>query len=366
MSAKKLIGLVCTNYHSDAFGALTAERPVASLPFAGRYRLVDFPLSGMVNSGIGTVGLVTPYMYRSLMDHVGVGKEWALSRKEGGMFILPGSIYGYKNIQGHFLLRDILRNLAFFQRGGDGETVLAASAANKVMNVDYRAVLADHEAAGGGVTLLCKRMDGRGLRADTDEQGRVTALEEREEGGLLFLDSFLMDLPLLLKLSQLYDAMGYLDMTELFRQNLSTIPVRVYEFTGYVGRVDDVRSYMRCNMDMLHYNIRRELFMSGRVIKTKVQDSPPAKYLEGASVVNSIVASGCIIRGTVENSVIFRGVHVEKGAYIKNSIVMQHGVIHGGAVLERVITDKYVEVGSGVSLIGESAHPIVIGKSAKV
>lgn len=363
---KKLIGLVCTNYNDSSFGTLTRERPVASLPFGGRYRLVDFPLSNMVNSGITTVGLTTPYMYRSIMDHVGVGKEWALSRKEGGMFILPGSVYGYKNIQGQFLLRDILRNIEFLRRADSG-AVLAVSGAKKIFNIDYREAARAHESSGAEITLICSRMENRhGLFVTAGEDGCVTDLHERTGDGLMFIDSFLINVDILLKLAEWYDALGYLDLTEVFRQNLQNIKISCWKFRGYVGCVDGIEDYMRCNMDLLHYPVRRELFMSGATVRTKVQDSPPAKYLDGARVSNSLVSSGCIIRGTVENSVIFRGVTVEKGAFIKNSIIMQGGTVGSAAVLENVISDKYACVSPDVTLIGVSDNPVVIGKYMRI
>lgn len=363
---RQLIGLVCTNYNDSSFGALTKERPVASLPFGGRYRLVDFPLSNMVNSGINTVGLTTPYMYRSIMDHVGVGKEWALSRKEGGMFILPGSIYGYKNIQGQFLMRDLLRNIEFLERADSG-SILAVSGARKVFNIDYRDAAKEHERSGAEITLICTRAENRqGMFVTLDDGGRVTEMEERSGDGLLFIDSFLIDTALLLKLAEWYDALGYLDLTEIIRQNLPNIRTSCWKFRGYVGCVDSLSDYMRCNMDLLHHSVRRELFMSGGTVRTKIQDSPPAKYMDGARVSNALISSGCIIRGTVENSVIFRGVTVEKGAFIKNSIVMQGGTVGAGAVLENVISDKYAHVSPGVSLIGVKDNPVVIGKYMRI
>ena len=152
---KRLMGLVCANYASDRFGMLTEERPIASIPFGGRYRLVDFPLSNMVNSGINTVGLVTPYAYRSLLDHVGNGKAWTLNRKVGGMFILPGSAYGVKNAQGKFLLRDVIRNQAYLERSR--RDIVVVTACSKIFNMDFREAAEQHEKSGAVVTLLYKR-----------------------------------------------------------------------------------------------------------------------------------------------------------------------------------------------------------------
>ena len=152
---EKMIGLIAANFTDETFGELVQMRPVASLPYAGRYRMVDFPLSNMVNSGVGTVGLVTPYMYRSLLDHVGVGKEWTLSRKVGGMFVLPGSIYGLKNVHGKFLLRDLQQNRVYFDRGGNSQVVFSGCC--KVFNIDYRKVVEYHVKNHNDITLIYKR-----------------------------------------------------------------------------------------------------------------------------------------------------------------------------------------------------------------
>ena len=148
----RTIGLISTNYSVPGFGSVTGERPAASIPFGGRYRLLDFALSNMVNSRIQTVGLVTPYFYRSIMDHVGAGKPWDLSRKEGGLYILPGTVFGFHEENARFLFRDLLHNLEYL-RQGDGDYILVSSG-TLVANIDYQPMIAKHELEGKPVTLL--------------------------------------------------------------------------------------------------------------------------------------------------------------------------------------------------------------------
>jgi glucose-1-phosphate adenylyltransferase len=366
---KKMIGLISANFSNDSFAQLTRDRPVASLPFGGRYRLVDFPLSNMVNSGIYTVGLITPYMYRSIMDHVGVGKEWSLNRKVGGMFILPGSIFGMKNVQGKFLLRDIIQNRAYLERGQS--ELIVVSGCGKVYNIDFCSVADAHTEKNADITLIYKytqvTSETKELFLGVDGSGMVSTAAEATSGeGNCFLDAFIINRELLFKLIEWYESTSYRDLTDIIIENLSHFKVYGYAFEGYMGIADSVISYMRCNQDLLNPEVSRELFRPERPIKTKTQDSPPAKYLMDSNVKNSLVSSGCIIKGTVINSIIFRGVTVEQGVVVKNCVIMQNTVIHKDSILENVICDKYAVIREGVKLYGNSSVPILVGKGQDV
>lgn len=366
---KRMMGLVAANFSDTSFGQLTQERPVASLPFGGRYRLVDFPLSNMVNSGIHTVGLITPYMYRSLMDHVGVGKEWALSRKIGGMFILPGSIYGMKNVQGKFLLRDIIQNKIYLERSR--RELVVVTGCNKIYNIDYREVAAQHEASGADVTLIYKKSyvptEMHEQFLTISENGRVTEInKEPGNDANCFLDAFIINLDLLLNFINWYDALGYMDLIEVLEENLDKVKIGSYAFNGYVGAVNGLKSYMQVSRELLNENVRKHLFVPERPISTKVQDSAPAKYMPSSKISNSLVATGCIISGTIENSTLSRGVVVEKGAVIRNCVIFPNCRIGAGAVLENVICDKYVTIKDGVTLLGSTEKPIVVSKKQEI
>lgn len=360
------MGLIMTNYSGGSFGSLTEDRPVATLPFGGRYRLIDFPLSNIVNSRITTVGIITPYMYRSLMDHLGAGKEWMLNRKVGGMFFLPGSIYGVKNTNhSKFLLRDIILNRSYLERGDSDVVVVCGS--NKIFNIDYRDVIKHHEASGADITLVykpgyvpCEKPE---LYLDVSSTERVTGFyDEPEEGANCFMDAFVINREMLLKFMSWYGALDYMDITEIFAENFDKVRINAYAFDGYVGSINGLASYKRANMDLLDLDVRNELFLSENQIKTKVSDAPPAKYTPEAKVVNSLISTGCNVGGTVENSVLFRGAKVAPGAVVKNCVVMQKGEIGPGAVLENVILDKYVTIKAGVRLYGDEDEPIAVGK----
>lgn len=360
---KRMMGLVCTNYSEGDFGMLTEERPIASIPFGGRYRLIDFPLSNMVNSGMNTVGLITPYMYRSLLDHVGNGKAWSLSRKVGGMFILAGTIYGLKNTQGKFLLRDIIQNRAYLER--TRRDLVVVSGSSKIYNIDFREVAEQHEKTGAVVTLLYKHIDSGANVQDMDiicdSRGRVTGIRRTGPGPAnRFIDAFVIDRELLLKLTDWYSALDYLDLIEIIQENLDKLAVYGYAFGGYVRAIDSAADYMAASMDLLNPKVMEELFMGKRRISTKVQDAPPAKYSSGAKVRNSLVSTGCIVKGTVENSVIFRGCTIEEGAVVRNSVVMANCMIAKDVLVENVICDKYVRIGGGASLSGSVEKPLIV------
>ena len=316
----RTIGLISANYTFSGYDTLTDERPVASMPFGGRFRLLDFPLSNMVNSRIQTVGLITPYFYRSIMDHVGAGKEWDLDRKQGGLYILPGAAYGFRDPNARFLFRDILRNQTYFRRG-DGDYFLFSSG-TLVANIDYEPMIAQHEIQGRGVTFLYKKMapgqKHNGFYLELDDSGAVKSMARADSGENLFLNSFIIDKSLLLKLLRDYEAVGHMDLIEILLEVLPVTPMGSYRFNGYVGFMRGKQEYFRSSMDLLRNEIRQELFPRDLQIITKIHDAPPALYLPGSRVRNSVMTAGAVIEGRVDDSVIFRGVRIEKGASVKN------------------------------------------------
>ncbi len=360
-----VIGLLSTNYTGELYGKLIEDRPVASIPFGGRYRLIDFPLSSMVNSGIDTVGVITPSNYRSLADHLNMGREWGLSKKQGGMFMLPGAVHGLKDLHARFSLRDVILNRQFFLRA-DEDTVLIC-AANRIYNMDFRPAIRQHEKSGAAVTLIYKTTqhseDATGLFLEISPSGQVSGIRDTASGSAnCFLDCMLIQRKLVLDFIECYQNLGYIDIMDILASNLGQIQVDTWRYTGYEHAVDHAKDYMRVSQDLLRPEVQAELFQEDHPIYTKTQDSPPAKYLPEASVKNSIVAASCILNGAVENSILFRNVQIGKGAVVRNCILMQHCVIGAGAVVENLICDKYVSISPEVKLSGSETNPFVIGK----
>lgn len=361
----RVIGLITANYETSQLGVLTSDRTIASLPFGGRYRLVDFPLSNMVNGGIRTAGVITPYKYRSIIDHLGAGKDWSMDRIRGGLFVLPGSVFGVSSTDARFLLRDIERNLVYLMRSPTPYILVAS--ANTVYNMDYEALFASHLDSGADLTLVYQKAkrDSSYITGLKLEKGRVVGTSRGVRAGEnAFLDCFVISRDLLLKILDWYSAVNYLDLFEVLAGDYDKMDVGLYEFEGYASTIWDVDSYYRHSMELLQPDVYDELFRGQGPIHTKVQDEVPTEYMKGARVSNALIPNGCIIRGTVENSVLFRGVRVEEGAVVRNSIIMQSCVIERGACVVNTILDRNNTIPGGSVIKGVAGAPFIKEKGS--
>lgn len=366
MINRKAIGYITANYTGSERSALLDSRPLASIPFMGRYRLIDFPLSNMANAGIKTVGLVMPGNYRSIIDHVGHGKDWGLDRKKGGLFPLPGNPYGATKQGMRFLLRDIISNKTLFERSDKPYVVLMGT--NIICNLDLNAIIEAHEKSGVGMTLVYVKAE----RKHTDcsrliigDAGRVKAVEPGcEYGDNKFIDCFVVNRELLLKIIDQYASADYLDIFEAIAPDFERIDVCSYEFKGLAMGIFGEDTYYARSMEMLNPKVCNELFMKDRPVLTKAHDAPPAKYSAGSLACNSRISAGCKIDGTVRNSILARGVIVESGASVQDSIIMQSCVIKRGARVENAIVDKNNTISANTELRGTPDHILVVGKGA--
>ena len=356
----KLLGIITANYSTKYPSALSESRPAASVPFMGRYRLVDLALSNMVNCGIHTIGMVMPYNYRSLIDHIGSGRDWDLSRKQGGLFILPGSAFGTSRTGSRFLLRDLEHNRVFLERGTCDLVLL--SSANFVYNMDYDDLIAAHRATGADITVLTQQA----TRKDVDitgftcEGGRVKGVKHGvEPGDTGFLDCFVMGREFLLQLLDWYQQTDYLDLFEAMAADYDRVDVRTCDFGGYAEGIFNKDTYFKSNMDLLDPAVASKVFPEGRAIRTKNHDNAPAKLELGSHVANSRISGSCRIYGTVTNSILGRGVVIEPGAVVNNSIVMQSCIVRSGARVENAIVDRNNEVPAGTEIKGTSEAPYV-------
>lgn len=360
---ERIAGLICANFETRDLNVLTQDRTIAALPFGGRYRMIDFPLSNMVNSDIQAVGLITPYKYRSIFDHVGAGKEWNLDRKSGGLFILPGSTFGISGSRSRFLMRDLKRNEVFLKRSMADYVVLTA--VDMVYNMDYRPMIEAHERSGADVTLLYAEAswdspEASGLVLDGD---RVTAFNYGVKAGEnVFCSCFVISRILLLNVLDWYATVEHLDLFEALEADFDKMDVRAYACPSFIRGISTIDEYYRNSMELLKPEVQEALLSLERPVYTKVRDSIPTKYLSGALAKNALVSSGCVIGGTVENSILFRGVTVEAGAVVRNSVVMQDCTIGAGAVVENAILDKGNVVASDMVLKGSEKNVFVLGK----
>ena len=361
---ERLAGLISTNYNNKKFGKLTAHRPIASIPFGSRYRMIDFPLSNMINSGITNVGIITPHLYRSIMDHLGSGKDFGLSRKNGGLFILPGTTYGYDLGVGKFSIRDCYGNLQFFERIKADRLVL--STCSKIYNIDFREVAEYHLQKDANITLVYQTDatgDAGDIVFDFNDKGKlkgIRRLKKKEKNINLYLDGTIIEKNVMIKILDWYKDNSYIDVMDAIAENLDRFSIATYEFKGFARAISSIEDYISVSMELLDDKVMRELFTGDRLIHTKIHDAPPVKYFETAKVSNALVGTGSLIKGQIENSVIFRDVVIEEGAKIKNSVIMQRCKIGKKAVIENCICEKAVVIDEGEVHKGTEKKPAVI------
>ena len=370
MSAKNVLGLIFSNSYDDYLSELTGVRNMASVPFAGRYRLVDFVLSNMVNSGITKVGVSVSSNYQSLMDHVGSGKAWDLSRKSGGLTLLPP--FNLASEGGMYKNRLEALTAAMNYIGHAGNEYVLMADCNTVMNLDYGKIVDEHIASGADVTIACKYGKKpaipRLMTFDIDGD-RITAVKtgENAEGSVFYsLGIVVMKKMLLERLVASAPSHGYKEFSsDLLGKNVSSLYIRGHKVEEYAATIDSLQSYYDISMGLLCGEYKT-LFDRDKPIYTKVRDDVPATYGVVADVKNSLIADGCIIRGKVENCVLFRGVYVAEGAVVKNSVIMQDSYISQGSKINCCVFDKNVTIKPNRELSGWTSYPLYIGKGITI
>ncbi len=374
------VGLIFTNIHDNSIPELTRLRTTASIPFGGRYRLIDFMLSNMVNSDIIKVGILTHNNYQSLLDHLETGKDWDLARRSGGIKLLPPNITAFANtgvgrIQSS-RLEALIGAVNFLSRCNEEYVVM--SDCDIICNIDLQKVIKAHIESGAEITFVTKKSDLTGYTSpqklpviEADENGRIIDFTERKtfDGACrVYTNIMVMKRAYLLNTIQDAIAHGYTSfLYDVVIRNMKDSDFRVYDFEGWYDHIGSMEEYFSSSMKLLGSEAREGLFgVKNHPILTKVRNSAPTRYCDGASVKNSVVADGCIIEGTVENSIIFRGVKVGRGAVVKNSILFQDTYVCDGASLNCVVADKNVTIKDGRILSGHESMPFYIGKKMTV
>ncbi|MEG1633385.1 MAG: glucose-1-phosphate adenylyltransferase subunit GlgD [Oscillospiraceae bacterium] len=367
-----LHGIILAYHTSPGLRELVSKRTSASMPFCGRYRLIDFSLSSMQNAGVRDVGVIMRQDYQSLLDHIGSGKEWDMSRRRGGLRLLPpfgqatystgsygGVIEALCAVESY--IRNIRQNYVVLTRG------------NLAGNVDIDAALRRHIETGADITAVCTdSVPGEPhQRYVADENGFVKEMLYRQSGpgpGYASLEMYIMSKDMLVGIME----RGAGSMKYKFHRDAITGllasggKIAVYVHPGYAVHIFSVEGYYRASMDALDAGCRADLFPEDRPVRTKGRSDVSTYYGEDAISENSLVADGCFIEGRVENCVVFRGARVKKGAVIRNSIVMQDTVVGEGAELSYIISDKNVEISPFVTLAGSPHFPLVLPKKIKI
>lgn len=377
----KAAGLIFSNIHDASIPELTKPRTMASIPFGGRYRLIDFALSNMVNSDITTVGLITHNNYQSLLDHIGTGKDWDLARRSGGIRILPPFITsGTRGDDKLYKTRlEALVGVKNFVENCGADHIIISDC-NMICNIDFSDALDNHISNNADITIITKLVNTHELKFPLDKYIKIVDYNENGEivdyvsydsqQGELHINTNMMIIKqsYLLSLINEADARGYDSFSrDIIRRNLGKHRYFAFEYDGYFNYIDSMQKYFFCNMKMLDSSKRKLVFhVKNRPVYTKVRNSAPTRYTENAKVTNSIIADGCVIDGVVENSILFRGVKIGKGTVVKNSILLQDTYTGDDVYLNCVVTDKDVTIKNGKMLSGDEILPFYIGKGTTV
>ena len=373
MNGKNVLGMIFANIHEETLESLTELRTMGSVPFCARYRLIDFPLSNMVESSVTNVGVVTNANFNSLMDHVGTGKPWDLSRKTDGLHILPPYSSNSVTMWGN-RIDAIYGNMGFLDHSTQ-EYVLMSDCYN-LLNIDLSKVFDAHEKSEADITIVGVKAkkpvsfsnvlvfdkvadDGRILEASIDPDVETAFYSTN----VVLIKKYLLEE--LVTAAHSKNKISF--QRNILLESIKSKKVYSYDATDcFVCTIDSVQSYYDVSMSILDRENKKKLFAKERPIYTKERDDMPTLYGMEADVKNSLVADGCVVKGTVENCILFKGVKIKEGAVVKNSILMQDTVIGENVKINYVIADKDCNIKSDVELSGAANYPVCISKGTKI
>ena len=375
---KEALGVIFPNSYDGLVPELVKERLMGSVPFASRYRLVDFVISSMARAGIDNISLIARENYLSLMDHLGSGREWDLARKNGGLNIIPP--YAQKEIKvynGRVEALESIKSFLVEQK----EKYVVLSDANFAANINFGDIISKHKKSGADITAVYRKQEipenfkktlgtNHDLYYTLDLDGnRIKQLfvNSKRDGEVNFsMNIYVIDRELLIRLIDEAYVLGFTCFErDVIAPQIDMLDVQAYCYEGYVAHIHDMKSYFDENMRLLEEDNLKGLFGPGQIY-TKIRDDNPTRYIKGAKVSNVMAADGCVIEGEVENSVLFRGVKVGKGAKVKNCVLMQDTVVGENATLEYVVTDKDVTITSGKALAGTDTFQVFVAKAQTV
>lgn len=371
------IGIIFPNSYDNLVPELAGDRLMASIPFAGRYRIIDFLLSSLANCGISNIAIVVRENYHSLMDHLGSGRAWDLLRKNGGLSIFPP--YAEKNMKVYSGRVEALESILPYLRSKKEKYVIMMDA-NIAVDFDFNAMLAEHIESGADVTVAYTEQEipaeliRAGVHGDMYytlklDEGRVRRIFMNSEmcgKQNLSMNIYIMDREALIdKIHAAFVRGSSCFERDILAPRLEKYNIRGYKYDGYYARICGLKSYFDENMKLLDDENLDALFTGGQIY-TKIRDDNPTRYINGCKTKNNLVADGCVIEGDVENCVLFRGVKIAKGAKIRNSVLMQDTVVNAGARLDYVVTDKNVTIEVGQELKGTDTQPFYVAKGHTV
>jgi len=366
--SNNLLGLIFSNANAKKIPELTSLRTMGSVPFGGKYRMIDFPLSNMVNSRINNVGILARSHYLSLMDHVGSGSTWDLSKRRSSLTVLPpfGDTHFENMVEAIYGIRDYLYSC-------EEEYVLMTNS-DIVTSINYHPAFQNHLKNKADITIIYKNMTipdkmENPVIVEMDSSKKVTGLFIKPGSAGVYnlsIDMIIIKKELLNSIVHYGISENKTDLKRLLSDSVSKYNVFGYEHTGYCAIISSIAEYFNINMSLMDKDIRHELFNKENPIYTKIRDDMPCRYGLNSSVRNSLVAQGCVINGEVDNCLLFKGVTIGKGSKVSNSIIMQDTSIEDDVNLSYVIIDKDVQIKSGRALSGYKSYPIYIAKRSVI
>ena len=369
----KAMGIIFAN--DGTLGALTQKRTMASLPFGGRYRQVDFALSNLCAAGVHHVGIITRHSYQSLMNHIGSGEEWGMGLEEGGLeFLTPYSMSRTDNYRGK--LESLHSAMAFLEYGKEDEYVFMIDSA-VLSNIDLNSVLKSHIESGKDVTVVTKAGIANGVKqldlaVKLDENGQIADMAVDYVAPAEYLasmDIFVLSKKWLVQQVKEHIAHNLYHMDRdlvLGQWQKGVISVNVYQFKGEALFNESIQEYYDNSLALIRKEVRHDLFHYNHPVYTKVRDRVPCYYGENCAVRDCIVADGCMLEGQVSNSILFRQVTIGEGTHVEDSLIMNDTVIGENCYLKHVILDKDVVVRPGTQLVGTATNPIIIKRGEVV
>ena len=377
-SKAEALGIIFPNSYDSLVPELVTERLMASIPFASRYRMCDFMISSMVHCGIDNISILVRKNYHSLMDHLGSGREWDLTRKNGGLNIVPP--YAQKQVKVYEGRIEALESIRGYLKKQTEKYVIMTDS-NIAVNFDFNDLLHAHIESGADATVVYRKQEipkplikqstealdlYYALGVNGDHVSKIY-INPTEKGEMNFcLNIYVVERELLIRMIDDAFVHGYTSFVrDILERQIEHLDVRGYCYDGYVAEIHDMKSYFEENMKLLEEENLNALF-SGNQIYTKIRDDNPTRYINGSKAQNVMVADGCVIEGDVENSILFRGVHIGKGAKVKNCVLMQDTIVEDNVSVEYVITDKDVTITEGKSLTGTDSFQVFVAKGQTV
>lgn len=369
----RAIGIILAGGNNKRMKELSYKRAVAAMPIAGSYRAIDFALSNMTNSHVQKVAVLTQYNAKSLNEHLSSSKWWDFGRKQGGLYVFTPSITADNGYWYRGTADSIWQNISFLKNSHEPYVII--SAGDGIYKIDYNKVLEYHISKKADITIVCKDMPigtdvSRFGTLKMNEDGRVVHFEEKPMSSAettISAGIYIIRRRQLIELiEKCAEEERYDFVNDILIRYKNIKRIYGYKINSYWSNISTVDSYFKTNMDFLKPEIRNYFFKEYPDIYSKVDDLPPAKYNLGANIKNSLISSGCIINGTVEDSILFKKAYIGNNCVIKNSIILNNVYIGDNSVIENCIVESHGTIRANSKHIGEDGIKIVVDYNDRI